>query len=83
MRAGSSLMTSWENTSSSEVRDIRVCRCSTESSATTAAAVEHDDPRADALDDLQDVRAVEDRFAALGQQADQVAQDERRRHVET
>ena len=36
MRAGSSLMTSCENTPSSVLRDISICRCSTESSATTA-----------------------------------------------
>jgi hypothetical protein len=44
--------------------------------------VEHDYPVADALDDFQDVGAVENRLAAGGQRAHEMPQHQRGRDVE-
>src|SRR5262249_42020184 len=47
-----------------------------------AAMVEDDDAIAQLLDQLEDVRAVENRLAALRQRAHEMSQDQRRRDVE-
>ena len=81
MRAGSSLMTSWENTPSSQLRDISACRCSTESSATTPPC---------AARSLESTRAPRPRGCAscrgwpcrAGERADELPQHQCRRDVE-